>query len=60
MNESYVRESILTPQAKIAAGFTPSMPTFQGLLTEENVMALVEYIKTLKPAGASAVAQENR
>ena len=71
VNESYVRESILTPQAKIAAGYQPLMPTFQGLLSEENVMALVEYVKTLKsPAGtvssagpaesAAPAAQENR
>jgi cytochrome c oxidase subunit II len=62
VDESYVRESILTPQVKVAAGYSPSMPTFQGLLSEENVMALVEYVKTLKaPAGtASAAAQENR
>ena len=62
VDESYVRESILTPQLKVAAGFTPLMPTFQGLLSEENVRALIEYVKTLKaPAGsASAAAQENR
>jgi cytochrome c oxidase subunit 2 len=63
MDEAYVRESILTPQVKVAAGYTPLMPTFQGLLSEENVIALVEYVKTLKaPAGSAsaAVAQENR
>jgi cytochrome c oxidase subunit 2 len=62
VDEAYVRESILTPQLKVAAGFTPLMPTFQGLLSEENVRALIEYVKTLKaPAGsASAAAQENR
>ena len=48
-----MRESILTPQVKIAAGFNPLMPTFQGLLSEESVMALIEYVKTLKaPAGS--------
>jgi cytochrome c oxidase subunit 2 len=47
VNESYVRESILTPQAKIVAGYQPLMPTFQGLLNEESVMALVEYVKSL-------------
>jgi cytochrome c oxidase subunit 2 len=63
VDEAYVRESILTPQVKVAAGYTPLMPTFQGLLSEENVIALVEYVKTLKgPAGSAsaAVAQENR
>jgi len=63
MDEAYVRESILTPQVKVAAGYNPLMPTFQGLLSEENVIALVEYVKTLKApeARASAAAvQENR
>jgi cytochrome c oxidase subunit 2 len=63
MDEAYVRESILTPQLKLAAGYMPLMPTFQGLLSEENVIALVEYVKTLKApeARASAAAvQENR
>lgn len=63
MDEAYVRESILTPQIKIAAGYQPSMPTFQGLLSEENVVALVEYVKTLKAPAATAstaAAQENR
>ena len=63
MDEAYVRESILTPQVKVAAGYNPLMPTFQGLLSEENVIALVEYVKTLKaPEGraSAAAAQENR
>ena len=36
---SYIRESILTPQVKLVAGLQPLMPTFQGLMSEENVMA---------------------
>ncbi len=63
MDEAYVRESILMPQVRVAAGYTPLMPTFQGLLSEENVIALVEYVKTLKaPQGSAsaAAAQENR
>jgi cytochrome c oxidase subunit 2 len=52
VTDTYVRESILTPQAKLAAGYQPLMPTFQGLISEENVLALVEYVKTLKaPTG---------
>jgi cytochrome c oxidase subunit II len=48
VDEAYVRESILTPSAKITAGFQPIMPTFQGLITEEQLLALVEYVKSLK------------
>ena len=46
-DEAYIRESILQPQAKIVAGYQPVMPTFQGLVTEEDVLQLVEYIKSL-------------
>ena len=37
-DEAYVRESILNPAAKVAAGFQPIMPTFQGLVTEEQLL----------------------
>jgi cytochrome c oxidase subunit 2 len=47
----YVRESILNPTAKVVAGFQPIMPTFQGQVTEEQILALTEYIKSL-PAAA--------
>jgi cytochrome c oxidase subunit 2 len=54
-DEGYIRESILQPQAKIVAGYGPIMPTFQGLVTEEGVMQLIEYIKSLgPPPGAPA------
>ena len=46
-DEGYIRESILQPNAKIVAGYQPLMPTFQGLVTEEGVLQLVEYIKSL-------------
>ena len=48
VDEAYVRESILTPSAKITAGFQPIMPTFQGLVTEEQLLALIEYVKALR------------
>lgn len=46
-DEAYIRESILNPSAKIVAGYMPIMPTFQGLVTEEGLLSLVEYIKSL-------------
>jgi cytochrome c oxidase subunit 2 len=48
VDEAYVRESILTPAAKITAGFQPIMPTFQGLVSEEQLLQLIEYVKSLK------------
>ena len=49
-DDTYIRESILTPQAKLVAGYQPMMPTFQGLVNEEGVMSLIEYIKSLPAA----------
>jgi cytochrome c oxidase subunit II len=48
VDEAYVRESILQPAAKIAAGYQPIMPTFQGLVSEEQLLQLIEYVKSLK------------
>jgi cytochrome c oxidase subunit 2 len=50
-DENYIRESILDPGAKIVNGFKPVMPTFQGLVSEEQLNALVAYVKSLTPAG---------
>jgi cytochrome c oxidase subunit 2 len=47
-DENYLRESILNPQAKLVAGYQPVMPTFQGLLSEREINALIEFIKELK------------
>jgi cytochrome c oxidase subunit 2 len=60
-DENYLRECILDPGAKRVKGFQPIMPTFQGLVSEEQVNALVAYIKSIsanKPAeGTSAQAR---
>jgi cytochrome c oxidase subunit 2 len=50
-DENYIRESILDPGAKVVNGFKPVMPTFQGLVSEEQLNALVAYVKSLAPAG---------
>ena len=59
-DESYLRESILNPQAKVVAGFEPIMPTFKGLVSEEGIMQLIAYIKSLEApeaAGPPAAAE---
>jgi len=53
IDDNYIRESILRPQAKIAAGFQPVMPTFQGQVSEEDLIRLLAYVKSL-PAPQSA------
>ena len=47
-DENYLRESILSPQAKVVQGFQPVMPTFQGVLKDRQIDALIAYIKSLK------------
>jgi len=48
VDENYIRESILEPQAKVVSGFQPVMPTFQGILKDKQIEALIAYIKSLK------------
>ncbi|OGB95301.1 MAG: cytochrome c oxidase subunit II [candidate division NC10 bacterium RBG_16_65_8] len=50
IDEGYVRESILNPQAKLVAGYPPIMPTFKGLVTEDGLLQLIAYIKSMKIA----------
>ena len=45
---AYLRESILNPAAKIHAGYKNLMPTFRGQLSEEDVLQLIAYIKSLQ------------
>ncbi len=46
-DDAYIRESILNPGAKIVAGFPNVMPSFNGLVTEEGVLELIAYIRSL-------------
>ncbi len=47
VDENYLRESILEPQARVRAGYKPVMPTYQGQLKDEEIAALIAYIKSL-------------
>ena len=49
-DEGYLRESILNPQAKIVTGFGPIMPSFQGQVSEEQLLQVVAYLKSLSTA----------
>jgi cytochrome c oxidase subunit 2 len=60
-DENYIRESILNPANQVVAGFKPIMPTYQGQVSEENLAALVSYIKSLaqpQPGGQSAATMQ--
>jgi cytochrome c oxidase subunit 2 len=60
----YIRESILNPSTKIVEGFQPIMPTFQGLISEDGILQLVAYIKSLSrpspAAGTEMLPPDNR
>jgi cytochrome c oxidase subunit 2 len=54
-NEEYIRESILNPAAKVVAGYPLIMPTYQGQLTEEQLLQLVTYVKSLAPQATDGI-----
>jgi cytochrome c oxidase subunit 2 len=45
-NDDYLRDSILQPAKNVPAGYQPIMPSFQGTLSEEQIIALIAYIKS--------------
>jgi cytochrome c oxidase subunit II len=56
-NEEYIRNSILNPSSQVVEGYQPIMPTFKGQVTEEQLVSLVMYIKSLSGnAGATTSA----
>jgi protein SCO1/2 len=57
VDDAYLRESILEPNAKLAAGYPPSMPSFAGVVDAAQLDALVAYLKTL-PAAAPVAARQ--
>jgi len=60
-DENYLRESILYPKEKIAAGYQPVMPSYKGQLTDDDIYSLVEFIKSLSdsaPAPADGGSDE--
>jgi cytochrome c oxidase subunit II len=54
VDEAYLRESILNPGEKVTQGFQPVMPAYQGLVTEDGVLQLIEYLKSLQSGALTA------
>jgi cytochrome c oxidase subunit 2 len=48
-DEGYIRESILRPRFKVVAGWKPIMPTFEGQVSEEDLIKLIAFVKALGP-----------
>jgi len=47
-DENYVTESLYEPNKRIVKGFQPTMPTFKGQVSSEDINALIAYFKSLK------------
>ena len=52
-DENYLRESILNPGSKVVSGFRPIMPTYSGIVSEEQLLSLITYMKSLSQPQAS-------
>src|ERR1700748_349429 len=48
VDDAYLRDAILTPSQHVTAGYAPIMPTYQGQISEDGLIDLVEYIKNLQ------------
>ncbi|MEX2436361.1 MAG: cytochrome c oxidase subunit II [Balneolaceae bacterium] len=48
VDENYIRESILEPNAKIVEGYNPVMPSFSGSLDDRQIDGIIEYLKTVE------------
>jgi cytochrome c oxidase subunit 2 len=46
-DDKYIRDSILLPASQVVAGYQPVMPTYEGHISEENLLQLIAYIKSI-------------
>ena len=46
-DERYIRDSILMPKSQVVAGYEPVMPSYQGQISEEDLLKIIAYIKSL-------------
>ncbi|HEX9735853.1 MAG TPA: cytochrome c oxidase subunit II [Thermoanaerobaculia bacterium] len=51
-DDAYLRQSIVHPGAELVAGYPLLMPTFQGQITEEGILHLIAYLKSLSAPAA--------
>lgn len=48
VDDAYIRESLMSPGAKVAKGFLPTMPSYKGRLSDQEIDALIAFIKSLR------------
>ena len=51
-DESYIRESVIYPKAKVVSGYQPVMPSYQGQLSDDDIYSITEYLKTVSKHAA--------
>lgn len=54
VDEDYIREAIMNPSAKLVVGYRPTMQSFRNLVSEEQIRALIAYVKSLSQAQDAA------
>jgi len=50
-DDRYIRDSILLPKSQVVAGYEPLMPSYKGVIDEEDLLKIIEYIKSIGPGG---------
>jgi cytochrome c oxidase subunit 2 len=58
-DEAYIRDSILLPAKDIVAGYTNGMPSYQGHLSEDNLLKIISYIKNISDTTPEKEATED-
>ncbi len=58
-DEAYIRRSILEPAAQVVEGYQPIMPTYKGQITEEEIIEIIAWLKTLPPGGLPRRVEES-
>jgi cytochrome c oxidase subunit 2 len=58
-DETYIRESILQPAKKVKAGYSPMMPSYQGQVSEEEIIQIIQYLKEKKATNQEMALQES-
>ena len=54
-DERYIHDSVLLPRKEVVAGYEPIMPSFQGQIAEDDLLDLIEYIKSLRDAAPGEI-----
>ena len=54
-DERYIHDSVMLPRKEVVAGYEPIMPSFAGQIAEEDLLDIVEYVKSLRDAAADSV-----